>query len=843
MTSVGYASLQIIPSAKDFGRLLSGEVDGPLGSGGQAAGAKFGATWRGAALPLLAAGAVAAGVGFGVNFAAGAVQAAGQLEQSVGAIDTVFKDSAGQMHDWAGQAATNVGLTANEFNELGTLIGTQLRNGGTAMDELAPKTNDLIGLGADLSSMFGGTTKDAVSALSSALKGERDPIEQFGVSLNQASIDAKAAELGFSKVGGALSSEASQAATLALIMDQTADAHGNFGRESDTLAQKQQVLAATLSDASARIGAELLPAVSAGAGILLGVLGPAIDGTVNGIHTAVGVIGTLWAAFNGKPPTMDLGPLTEPVTTFGVILRNVFDAVSGFLSTSGTGIASAFGGLGGSLASLAPFLAPLGALIAGMALNFAPLASIVPTITSALGGLAGILPKLGGGFLTALGPVGLVIGLFAAAAAASPALQGALMSLVTTIAGALMPIFQALGPIIGLLASTLGTLLTSAVTALTPLLVVVGDALAQVVTAASPLIAAIVGLLVPILALITPLLDLVNAVIPVVVVALGLVVSAVGPLVEILLGVLIPVIQALLPVVTTVFGVIVAVITAAMQIVQGIIDVVTGIITGNWSMVWEGILGILSGVWNVIVALVTGAINIVMSIIGAVLAAISGIWNNAWTAIGSFVTDAWNNITTAISAGITTALEFIGGLPGAALAALGDLGGLFLESGQALIQGFIDGISGMIGAVGDAVGGVMDFAASFFPNSPAQRGPLSGSGWTKILNSGGAIGDAFVGGINDSAAGVGDAVAALTTLASPTVRPLVEPTAGFSSPAVDGGGLAGGAAPAADRPILVDGSVVAWVRELANGESHLVVNDYDAKKTLAASTGEWPLGF
>lgn len=61
------------------------------------------------------------------------VNKAGQLEQSVGAIDSVFKESAGQMHAWADSAATSVGLSKNEFNELGTLIGAQLKNGGTAM--------------------------------------------------------------------------------------------------------------------------------------------------------------------------------------------------------------------------------------------------------------------------------------------------------------------------------------------------------------------------------------------------------------------------------------------------------------------------------------------------------------------------------------------------------------------------------------------------------------------------------------------------------------------------------------------------------------------------------------
>lgn len=217
---------------------------------------KIGGVAKGTAIAM--AGAGAGIVAFGVK----AVKSASDLQQSVGAIDAVFKGNASQMHAWANTAAKDVGLTKNEFNELGTLIGSQLKNGGTAMDQLAPKTNKLITLGADLSSMYGGTTREAVEALSSALKGERDPIERYGVTLKQAQIDAEAASLGFEKVGGSLSAEANQAATLSLIMKQTADAHGNFARESDTLAHQQQVLGAQFENIKAKIGMALLPAVS-----------------------------------------------------------------------------------------------------------------------------------------------------------------------------------------------------------------------------------------------------------------------------------------------------------------------------------------------------------------------------------------------------------------------------------------------------------------------------------------------------------------------------------------------------------------------------------------------------
>jgi hypothetical protein len=50
-----------------------------------------------------------------------------------------------------------------------------------------------------MAAVFGGTAADAVDALSSALKGEMDPIERYGVTLNQAAIDAQKAADGNAK--------------------------------------------------------------------------------------------------------------------------------------------------------------------------------------------------------------------------------------------------------------------------------------------------------------------------------------------------------------------------------------------------------------------------------------------------------------------------------------------------------------------------------------------------------------------------------------------------------------------------------------------------------------------
>lgn len=348
-------------------------------------------TGRAAKLMGSAMGAAAGffAVGKIVDYGKKALAAAADLEQSAGAIQTVFKGSAPEMQKFSAQAATSVGLTKNEFNELGTLIGTQLKNGGTAMDELAPKTNELIGLGADLSSMFGGSSREAVEALSSALKGERDPIERYGVSLSQAKIDAEAAALGFNKVGGALSTEASQAATLSLIMKQTADAHGNFGRESDTLAGQQQRMAATWGNITASVGglflpvmmnlykfinASILPVLAA---FVAGLSGEGLGGAMGGLGPIIGTVMTL------------LNPMSlvwKSLLPVLPLLAGLFQQITGVLTQVFTAVAPLVVQLAGALIPIIAQLATsiLPPLIAGFVTVVQAVLPLVTTITGLL---------------------------------------------------------------------------------------------------------------------------------------------------------------------------------------------------------------------------------------------------------------------------------------------------------------------------------------------------------------------------------------------------------------------------------------------------------------------------
>lgn len=686
---------------------LAGDIKKAFGSAessgsdaGKSAGKGFGGAFG------IAASALGA-LGIGAFFKS-AIGGAANLEQSVGAVDAVFKGSAGQMHEWAKSAATDVGLTQDEFNSLGTMIGSQLKNGGTAMDELAPKTQSLIGVGADLASMFGGTTQDAVAALSSALKGERDPIEAYGVSLSQAKIDAEAAALGFTKVGGSLSAEASQAATLSLIMKQTADAHGNFASEADTLSHKQQVLNAQWNDGKAAIGAALLPAVSSMTGALSSALGPAMAGTLSFTKELIGGFTAMGAAFKAGDGDITSSGFAGVMERIGVVARTVFDTLQ-----------QVGGSLGASFGPLIP-------QVLGLMSAFSPLGLLFQVIQPVLPQLVGLFTQLGA----------VIAGTLSTTLTALMPIVSMFIAQLSAMAIQIMP---SITQIVGLLGTTLATLAP-----------IIGQVIAQL----APLIMSLMSQLAPIIT------SLVTSIMPPLIEIFTQIISAIGPLVSILMGVLIPVIQALMPVVVNVFNTIAEVIKSVMQIVMGIIQVVTGIIKGDWGQVWEGIQNIFSGIWNAIVAIVSGVIKHIGAIISGGLGLVMGFVGDALGNIGRFFSDTWTNITRGIGGFIDGFLGFFRDLPGKIMGFVSGAGTWLLNVGKDIIDGLVAGIQGMAGTVAKAI-------LNLVPE--AIRGPIEAAlgihSPSRVFRGYGVnVGQGFILGIDDMTGKIDNAMTSMVTV-------------------------------------------------------------------------------
>lgn len=235
-------------------------------------------------------------VGGAIVFAASqAYDAAAKLEQSSGAVESVFGAQAAAIKGYAEDAAQAVGLSTNSYQELASVLGAQLGGMGYAGKELTTQTDALIRTGADLAATFGGSTSDAVSALSSLMRGERDPIERYGIALSQAAVDAQVAAMGLDTSTPAAKRAADAQATLALVAEQSAAAQGAFAREADTAAGQTQRAQAEFENAAASLGEVLLPVVAEGARKLSELAGFLVENK-NVVIPLVGVIGGLAAA-------------------------------------------------------------------------------------------------------------------------------------------------------------------------------------------------------------------------------------------------------------------------------------------------------------------------------------------------------------------------------------------------------------------------------------------------------------------------------------------------------------------------------------------------------------------
>jgi len=238
---------------------LKKKVDG-VSASGSSMGTKFKSGISALAGPAAAVGGAL--LAFGV--AAG--KAASDAQQSLGATQAIFGKTADSIIAKSNEAATKYGLSANEYRNSANIIGSLFKNQGVAQDQLGGKTDDMIKKASDLAAVFGGTTADAVDALSSAFKGEFDPLEKYGISIKQSTVSTEAMRLAgvkttkdWNKLTDAQKRAYTQQATANLINKQSASTQGQFAAQTSTSAEKLQIVKAKFANLSAELGEKLLP--------------------------------------------------------------------------------------------------------------------------------------------------------------------------------------------------------------------------------------------------------------------------------------------------------------------------------------------------------------------------------------------------------------------------------------------------------------------------------------------------------------------------------------------------------------------------------------------------------
>ena len=246
------------------------------------------------------------------------VDAAGDLQQSIGGTAAVFEDASGAVNDFTKNSADLVGMSENAARTITSRLGASLKGFGMSTEEAAEQAINLTKTGADLAATLGGKTDDAVAALGSALRGEYDPLERFGIALKASEVNAKAVSMGLASSESNVTAYAKGQATLALITERSAFAQGQFAREADTAQGQAQRAAAKTADASAKLGESLLPIytkIQQGIGFVADAFTTLPDSVQTGLIALGGV------AFVAKPVADVVGLMNTAVRALPDLLN------------------------------------------------------------------------------------------------------------------------------------------------------------------------------------------------------------------------------------------------------------------------------------------------------------------------------------------------------------------------------------------------------------------------------------------------------------------------------------------------------------------------------------------
>ena len=256
--------------------------------------------------PALIAGAAAAGA-FAVKLGVDAVNAASDLIETQNKVGVIFGESSQAILDFAETSVTALGQTRTQALEAAATFAQFGKAAGLAGNDLVNFSTEFVTLSADLASFNNSSPEEAITALGSALRGEAEPLRRFGVLLDDAALKEKALALGISDGTSKLSTQQKVLAAHAVVMEQTADAQGDFARTADGLANTTRILSAAVEDAKSEIGEGLVVAIEDATGAMGGSQGMAeIIGQVaqeialltKGVGSAIGEIIELKDAFN-----------------------------------------------------------------------------------------------------------------------------------------------------------------------------------------------------------------------------------------------------------------------------------------------------------------------------------------------------------------------------------------------------------------------------------------------------------------------------------------------------------------------------------------------------------------
>nr|DAU49591.1 MAG TPA: tail tape measure protein [Caudoviricetes sp.] len=674
VTELGKAYVQIIPSAKGISGMIQKEMGGEVASAGVSAGESLGSKMMGAVSGVIAAAGIGKAIGASINEGAA-------LQQSLGGVETLFKDSADKVKGFANEAYKTTGLSANAYME------------------------NVTGFSASLLQSLGGDTDKAAETANMAMIDMSDNANKMGTSMESIQL----AYQGFAKqnytmldnlklgYGGTkqemqrLLSDAEKLTGVKYDMNNLSDVYsaihaiqenlditGTTAREAATTftgsfesmkAAAQNVLG------KLSLGEDIQPALQAlmetTSTFLFGNLIPMIGNILKQIPNLIlgGIKGVLSGIFGEGLGSIMGGIVTALGSAF--LAFKAFSAVSGLLS--------------GIPAVLTTIKTAVTGLFTAMSAN--PIGIAIAAIAALTAGLVYFFTQTDMGRQIWQGFMDWFSGVWQSIAPVLTEVWNGIVETATTVWNNMMavvaPIIQAVVDFIKSVWDGISLWWSENQALIQQTFTTVWNAIQTVIQTVMPIIQSIIETAMNIL----------------------------GPFIE---GAW----NNICTVVTTVWELIKIAIQTAMDVISGIIKAVMAIINGDWGTAWNAIKGVGEAIWNGLSAAGKAIFDGFAQILSNIWNTIKSVASSAWEGLKSTVLGlidglvqgaqrAWESMKQGVSDLVSNVTSIFDGIRNIDL----------WSAGKAILDGFLGGLKSAWSAVTDFVGGIAGWIAD-------HKGPI-----------------------------------------------------------------------------------------------------------------------
>lgn len=516
------------------------------------------------------------------------VSATADIEQSIGGVETLFKDSAGTVISNAKQAFSTVGISANEYME------------------------QVTSFSASLLQSLGGDTEKAASYADRAMRDMADNANKFGTDIGE----IQHAYQDFAKGNYTL-------------LDNLKLGYGGTKEEmqrliSDTSKMKdiQEQLGITVDDSSMSFG-NIVNAVSV-AQASLGIMGTTskeasttVWGSFNQMKSAVIDYQAIMGQADGDTKTA-FDNMYQSVLTFGnnvkAVLQNIWDNLP--LTEFQKNLIATVAVAGPVLAILGRIGSAVGGMASGIGAvtsGFGSLSTWFGTLTSNAGGLLPLLSQMAVPLLVIAGvAVGIMalVEAFKQLYANSESFRNSIATLNETISGAFQQIVTAIQPMIEPLKEMFSSIFDALVSLFTTLLPIIVPIIKNIVSIVADVITAIINIVTPIITIISGIIQAM--------------IDVISPIINGILQVFASVIEGVTGLWSAWSGTVGGIIEKVAGKVQEVAGKIKDFFKGAFDAVAGWASSIFGGIANTITSAFSGAMSGVRGIINGVINGLNG---------------------------------------------------------------------------------------------------------------------------------------------------------------------------------------------------------------------------